>query len=121
MLGRPYTDEGTHELKGTDELRVMPSDKSARTNAGNSVQCSRINLSEASKLPSQDAGSPAWPFRSRKQQLDGLLFSPRELCTSPDEFTDVVCYAENRHCLVIHFGCHFVSEQNVAGTSVLSD
>ncbi|DBA80115.1 TPA: hypothetical protein ACH3X2_007598 [Trebouxia sp. C0005] len=72
----------------------MPSDKSARTNAGNSVQCSRINLSEASKLPSQDAGSPAWPFRSRKQQLDGLLFSPRELCTSPDEFTDVVSYLD---------------------------
>ncbi|KAL0050961.1 hypothetical protein WJX82_011093 [Trebouxia sp. C0006] len=68
----------------------MPSDKSARTNASSSVQCSRINLSEASKLPSQDAGSPAWPFRSRKQQLDGLLFSPREFCTSPDEFTHVV-------------------------------
>ncbi|DBA77116.1 TPA: hypothetical protein ACH3X1_009695 [Trebouxia sp. C0004] len=68
----------------------MPSDRSARQNAGDTVQCSRINLSEASKLPSQDAGSPAWPFRSRKQQLDGLLFSPRELCTSPDEFTDVV-------------------------------
>jgi len=92
---RLYTDVGT------DELRVMPSNKSARADAGNTVQCSRINLSEASKLPSQDAGSPAWPFRSRKQQLDGLLFSPRGLCTSPDEFTDVVCYAENRHCLVL--------------------
>ncbi len=94
LPGRPYIDGGT------DELRGMPSDKSARAKAGNSVQCSRIDLSEASKLPSQDAGSPAWPFRSRKQQLDGLLFSPRELCTSPDEFTDVVCYAKNKHCLV---------------------
>ena len=94
LLGRQYTDVGT------DELRFMPSDKSARTHAGNSVQCSRVNLSEASKLPSQDAGSLARPFRSRKQQLDGILFSSRELCTSPDEFADVVCYADNRHYLV---------------------
>ena len=112
---RPYINVGT------DELDFMPSNRSARVDVGNTVQCSRINLSEAAKLPSQDAGSPAWPFRSRKQQLDGLLFSPREVCTSPDDFTTVVCYAGNRHCLVLCFGCYCVSERNFAGTSVLSN
>ena len=62
------------------------------------VYCPRINLSEASELPSQVADSGAWPARSRKQQLEGLFFSPRAICTSPDDFSEMVRLLNNSFC-----------------------
>ena len=76
----------------------MPLYSGTSADVGSAVHCPRVNLAEASKLPSQDVGSPAWPSRSRKQQLDGLLFSPRALCTSPDDFTDMVSFAKGSDC-----------------------
>ena len=63
-------------------------DTSTEENA-NVVRCPRLNLADTSKLPKQGPPSPAWPSRSRKQQLEGLLFSPRTFCTSPDDFAGV--------------------------------
>ena len=51
-----------------------------------SVHCPRVDLAEASTLPSKDGVGSAWPVRTRTQYLDALLFTPRTLCTSPDEF-----------------------------------
>lgn len=79
----------------------MPLRNGTTAEVGSTVHCPRINLAEASKLPSQDVESPAWPSRSRKQQLEGLLFSPRALCPSPDDFTDMVSFAKGSDCAAI--------------------
>ena len=67
----------------------MPTFDSVTEEDASVVRCPRINLADTSKLPKQGPRSPAWPSRSRKQQLEGLLFSPRTFCTSPDDFARV--------------------------------
>lgn len=67
----------------------MPIFDNSTEEDANVVRCPRVNLADTSKLPKQGPPSPAWPSRSRKQQLEGLLFSPRTFCTSPDDFARV--------------------------------
>ena len=68
----------------------MPLFEGSIADDSNTLRCPRINLADTSRLPDQGPPSPAWPSKSRKQQLEGLLFSPRALCTSPDDFAQVI-------------------------------